>query len=83
MPLVPNRVGKDIENQDKTIDGHIRIETYKLLGTRIYVDLFDSSTAEAHQAYLISEMFPYTSDGARKSTEFLQGFGFQLEVALR
>jgi hypothetical protein len=82
-PVAPTSEGKDLDSADGTIDGHIRLETYKHLGTKIYVDLFDSSIRNPSRAHIISEMFPYTNKGARESTRFLQGNGFQAEVMLR
>lgn len=81
--IVPSRAGTDLHNRDKTIDGHIRIETYKETGTNIYVDLFLSKIQRASDAHITSESFPWTSDGANEATRFLQENGFRLVVAIK
>jgi hypothetical protein len=81
--VVPTSEGKDLDNANETIDGHIRLETYKHTGTKIYVDLFDSGIRDPSRAHITSEIFPYTKTGARESTRFLRDNGFQAEVMLR
>ena len=81
--VVPNRVGKDLRDKDNTLDGHIRIETWKGHGTQIYVDLFDSSVDDANEAYIASESFPKSIEGANEATKYLANNGFQIVVVLR
>jgi hypothetical protein len=81
--VVPNRWGVDIEDREGTLDGHIRIETYKEVGTNIFVDLFDSAVKDANKAHLKSEVFPWTDEGADKATRFLQKHGFPVVVMLK
>ena len=78
--VIPTRVGKDLDNQDRTIDSHIRIETYKHNETNIYVDIFDSCIEDASQAYLTSETFPYTKSGSNEASKYLQNIGFRVQV---
>jgi hypothetical protein len=81
--IIPTRFGTDIENQDGTLDAHIRIETYRGVGTNLFVDLFDSSIRDASEAHLKSEVFPWTDEGADRATRFLQRHGFRVVVMLR
>ena len=79
--VIPDRAGKDIFDKDGTTDGHIRVETYGGIGTRIYVDLFDSNEEDANKAYITSESFAYSDEGTDEATKFLQKNGFSIEVA--
>lgn len=81
--VVPTRAGRDLDSRDGKKDGHIRIETYKGVGTRIYVDLFDSSVKDADRAHLKSADFEWTDEGANEATQFLQKNGFQVVVMLK
>lgn len=81
--MIPTRAGRDIQNQDNTVDGHIRIETYKKIGTEIYVDLFDSAIEDPTDAHIESQSFDHTDEGARDATEFLQGKGFSVVVMIK
>ena len=72
-----------MENRDKTKDGHIRIETYKRIGTNIYVDLFDSAIKDPDEAHIGSESFPWTDEGADETTRFLQEHGFRVAVMIK
>lgn len=81
--MIPTRAGKDLANQDGTIDGHIRIEKYNQVGTNIYVDLFASKVKDANEAHITSEDFPWTDEGAGEATRFLQENGFRVVVMLR
>ena len=56
--VVPTRRGRDLENHDGTRDAHIRIESYKEIGTNIYVDVFDSAVKDPNEALAVSEMSP-------------------------
>ena len=81
--VVPTRAGTDLENGDKTIDGHIRIERYKDIGTNIYVDLFASKMKNADEAHITSESFPWSDEGAGEATKFLQENGFRVVVLIK
>jgi len=81
--VIPTRTGTDLQNNDKTIDGHIRIETYKQLGTSIYVDLFVSAMRDADEAHITSESFLHSIEGADEATKFLQENGFQVAVMIK
>ncbi len=80
--IVPTRRGTDLENQNKTVDGHVRIEDYAGLGTSIYVDLFVSKVSNADEAHITSESFPWSDAGAIEATKFLQENGFRVVVVL-
>ena len=80
--LVPTRSGKDLNN-DGTRDAHIRIESYKDVGTNIYVDVFDSAVKDPSDAHVVSEMFPWTDEGADQATRFLQKHGFRAAVMIK
>jgi hypothetical protein len=81
--IIPTRAGTDLENKDKTIDGHIRIETYKDIGTGIYIDLFVSKVKGADESHMTSEPFTWSDAGANQATKFLQENGFQIVVMIR
>jgi hypothetical protein len=81
--VVPNRRGIDLQNQDETMDGHIRIETYKEKGTNIYVDLFVSKIRRADDAHIASESFPWDDQGAEEATRFLQENAFKIVVMIK
>ena len=81
--VIPTRAGRDLYSTDGTNDAHIRIERYKEFGTDIYVDLFDSSVANASEAHIRSESFQYGASGAKEATEFLQENGFRVAVMIR
>jgi hypothetical protein len=81
--VVPTRAGKDLQSKDGKIDGHIRIESYKGVGTKIYVDLFVSAVRDPDKAHITSESFPWTDGGAKEATKFLQENGFQVAVAIK
>ena len=80
--IVPTRAGTDLENGDKTIDGHIRIEKYGQQ-TNIYVDLFASKVKDAGVAHITSESFLWSDEGAGEATKFLQENGFRVVVMIR
>ena len=81
--IIPTRTGRDLTNMDETEDAHIRIETYKAIGTRIYVDVFDSSVQDPSAAHIVSEMFPWSDEGADEATQFLQKHKFRVAVVLK
>ena len=81
--VVPTRAGTDLENSDKTVDGHIRIEKYKGVGTNIFVDLFASKVKDADEAHITSEEFPWSDEGAAEATKFLQENGFRVAVLIK
>lgn len=81
--IVPTRAGKDLENMDNTKDTHIRIETYKEVGTNVYVDLFDSAIEDPDDAHITTEMFPWSDEGADLATRFLQNHGFRVVVMIK
>ena len=81
--VIPARMGRDLYNKDGTLDAHIRIESYKEIGTDIYVDLFDSSIEDANEAHITSESFQYEASGATQATEFLQENGFRVAVVIK
>lgn len=81
--IIPTRAGQDLDSVNGKLDGHIRIETYRELGTRIYVDLFDSSVRDANSAHIDSLLFPWTDEGADEATRFLQSRGFRVAIALK
>ncbi len=81
--VIPTTTGRDLQNKDRTLDAHVRVETYKQIGTAIYVDLFDSTIADANLAHILSESFAYDDIGAKEATEFLRDDEFQVVLALR
>lgn len=81
--LIPNRAGQDLRDENGATDGHIRVETYKGIGTRIYVDFFDSNEKDADKAHITSESFAHSEEGAKEATEFLQENGFRVKVLPR
>ena len=81
--VIPNRAGQDLRDEDGATDGHIRVETYKRIGTRIYIDFFDSKEKDADEAYIASESFAHSDKGAKEATEFLQENGFRVKVLHR
>ena len=80
--VIPTRAGTDLENSDKTIDGHIMIEKYGRR-TSIYVDLFSSKVKDADEAHITSESFVWSDGGANEATRFLQENGFRVVVMLK
>jgi hypothetical protein len=82
LKVIPRRKGTDISNHDGSVDGHIRIETYEGVGTKIYVDLFDSSIKNATKAHMRSEAFPCTEEGTSKATCLLERYGFAVIIRL-
>jgi len=80
--VVPNRTGRDLRDKDGDTDGHIRVETYKGIGTRIYVDFFGSKENDADKPYITSESFAHSDEGAEEATKFLQENGFNIELTL-
>ena len=72
-----------MENEDKSLDAHIRIESYKQLGTDIYVDVFNSAIKDANEAHIVSEWFPCTDKGAEEATRFVQEHGFRVVVTMK
>lgn len=81
--IVPRRAGTDLHNRDKTIDDHVRIETYTEIGTNIYVDLFVSKIESVEDAHTTSDSFPWTDDGAREATKFLRENDFPVVVMIK
>jgi hypothetical protein len=81
--VVPTRVGKDLESEDGKKDAHIRIETYKQVGTNIFVDVFDSAIEDANKAHLISQAFQWNNEGGDEATRFLQKQGFRVVVLIK
>lgn len=81
--VVPTSAGRDLDNVGKTKDAHIRIETYKEVGTNLYVDVFDSMIEDPHDAHTVSEVFPWANRGAEEATRFLQKHGFRAVVMLK
>lgn len=81
--VVPTRTGKDLESADGKKDAHIRIETYKQLGTNIFVDVFDSAIENADMAHLTSRVFRWNDEGAGEATRFLQKTGFRVAVLIK
>lgn len=79
----PTRRGTDSENATKTMDAHVRVETYKQVGTNVYVDIFNSAIEDPNEAHLISELFHWTDEGAEEATRFLQKRGFRVAVMLK
>ncbi len=81
--VVPTRRGTDLQTKDGKIDGHIRIESYKNVGTMIYVDLFVSAVSDPDEAHITSEAFPWSDAGANDATKFLQENGFKVVIMIR
>ena len=81
--VVPTRGGTDLDSGDGTKDAHIRIESYKGVGTKIFVDVFDSKVRDSSSAHLVSEMFEWTDEGANLATLFLQKHGFRVAVMIK
>jgi len=81
--IIPTVRGTDLFSEDGRLDGHVRIETYKQVGTRIFVDLFDSSIKDADEAHLLSDFFQLNEDGALQATSFLKRFGFNVIIKTR
>ena len=80
--VIPSRIGKDLRDKAGETDGHIRVETYKGIGTRIYVDLFDSKEKDANKAHITSESFAHSDEGADEATRFLQKGSFNVAIVL-
>ena len=72
-----------MENEDGKKDAHIRIETYKQLGTNVYVDIFDSAIEDANEAHLTSQVFQWNDEGADLATRFLQKHGFRVAILIK
>ena len=72
-----------MESEDRKKDAHIRIETYKQVGTNIFVDIFDSAIRDANRAHLTSQMFEWNNEGADEATRFLQMNGFRAVILIR
>jgi len=83
VTVIPNRTGQDLRDEDGATDGYIRVETYKGIGTRVYVDFFDSKEKDADKAHITSESFAYSAKGADEASEFLQENGFRVTARLR
>lgn len=81
--VIPSRRGRDLSSVDQRTDGHIRIETYKGVGTAICIDLFDSAIQGANAAHLNSKMFRWSDDGASEATKSLQKMGFRVVVVIK
>ena len=60
-----------MQSQDSTVDGHLRVERHEGEGAGIFIDLFASKVEDADKAYITSEWFPLTNDGADEATRFL------------
>ena len=80
--VVPTRRGKDL-NSVQARDAHVRIETYKPLGTNIFIDVFDSAIEDHDEAHLVSEAFPWSDRGADEATRFLRKHGFRVAVVVK
>jgi hypothetical protein len=80
--VIPTFDGEDIFDSTGRYDGHVRVEHYEQLGTKIYVDLFDSSIDLATKAHVDSEFFNYNVRGAKEATEFLSANGFKVELKI-
>jgi hypothetical protein len=80
--VIPNRTGRDLHDKDGATEGHIRVETYEGIGTRIYVDLFDSEEKDVDKAHITSESFAHSAEGADEATRFLQENGFKVTARL-
>lgn len=81
--VVPTRAGKDLENQEGTKDAHLRIESYRDVGTNIYVDVFDSAIRDSNLAHIDSRIFQWTDTGADQATRYLQNHGFRVAVMIK
>ncbi len=81
--VIPTRAGRDLHNEDKTLDAHVRVESYRQVGTAIYIDLFDSGIADANEAHILSESFPYDDSGADEASKLLKDDGFRVMLILR
>ena len=82
MIVIPTRRGTHLQNEDRTVDSHIRIEEYEI-GINIYVDLFVSNVSDAKKAHITSEYFPWTDEGANEVTKLLQKNGFRASVMIK
>ena len=81
--IVPTRHGKDLQNSVQARDAHIRIETYKQIGTNVFIDVFDSAIEDHDEAHLASEAFPWSDRGADEASRFLQKYGFRVAVVVK
>lgn len=81
--VVPTRRGKDLLNSIHARDAHVRIETYKKIGTNIFIDVFDSAIEDHDEAHLVSEAFPCSDQGADEATQFLHNHGFRVAVMVK
>ena len=81
--VVPTRRGKDLQNSVQDRDAQIRIETYKQIGTNIFIDVFDSTIQDHDEAHLVSESFLWSEQGADEATRFLQKYGFRIAVVIK
>jgi hypothetical protein len=80
--VIPDRTGRDLRDKNGATDGYIRVETYEGIGTRIYVDLFDSKEKDADKAHITSESFAHSAEGADEATTFLHENGFKVTARL-
>ena len=81
--VIPTRRGKDLQSEERSIDGHIRIETYDAVGTRLFLDLFTSNVRLEEGAHTNSLDFPYSEVGADEATKLLQKLGFRVAVVIK
>lgn len=64
--------GRDFKG--KSTDVHVRKER-----NTITTDVFDSSIADADQAHITSERFPYSRKGLRQVIDLLKGEGVRVQ----
>jgi hypothetical protein len=81
--IIPTRYGKDLQNAVQAKDAHVRIETYRQIGTNLFIDVFDSAIEDPNEAHLVSEAFPWSDQGADEATRFLQEHGFHVALMIK
>ena len=81
--MIPNRRGTDIDSADGKKEAHIRFQTLPMVGSRITVDLFDSTIKDGNQSHLESHFYRWSDEGADIATMFLQKKGFRVVVTLK
>jgi hypothetical protein len=94
MPVItPTTEGQDLVAPFKisrgaepfrSYDAHIRLEEQEVVpgvrSTVVCADVFDSTELDNSKAHVESECEPWGNGGAKRITEFLQSYGFDVTV---
>lgn len=71
--------GRDFKGPETDI--HVRKERFDGENV-IVVDVFDNRIKDAEKAHITSESFPFTKNGARGATKFIQDEGIRARLVL-